>query len=221
MWFAVDTRSFDGHTALHSAAGHGQQAVTKLLLNSGADIEADRHCELTPLMCAMAENQTEIVSLLVTKGAVIRDGRAMAVGAKYSSIAALKALMTSPQWLAMSRTQRLPAEISLLDSVKDTATLQAMRSLVLDMSALVRFQDRVGYNALHAAACYGRAIPLICALIKEGVDPTARNKAGQTPAHVASEAGHTLQATLLERAADDKRKRDLLQQQQQQQQTTE
>ena len=50
---------------------------------------------------------------------------------------------------------------------------------------------------------------LLCALIKEGVDSTAVNDGGQTPGDVAREAGHALQATLLDRAADDKRKRDL------------
>ena len=58
----------------------------------------------------------------------------------------------------------------------------------------------------------------MCSLIKEGVDPKATNMTGRTPAYEASEAGHALQATLLERAADDKRKRDLQQQQQHQQQ---
>ena len=93
--------------------------------------------------------------------------------------------------------------------------LYLVRSLVLDMSALVDCLDHQGNNALHAAARDGKAVPLICALIKEGVDPTAINDAGQTPAETAREAGHTLHVTLLDRAADDKRKRDLKQQQQQ------
>ena len=48
----------------------------------------------------------------------------------------------------------------------------------------------------------------MCALIKDGVDPTARNYIGQTPADMARQAGHALQATLLDRAAEDKRKRE-------------
>ena len=109
----------------------------------------------------------------------------------------------------MSRTERLEAEQWLLHRVEDTATLNAIRSLVLDMSALVRFRDTEGNNALHIDAIEGRPVPLICALIKEGVDPAARNDYGQTPGDVACEAGHTLHATLLDRAADDKRRRTL------------
>ena len=133
-------------------------------------------------------------------------------------MAALQALTTTPEWLALSRTQRLQAEGRLAHYVKDKATLDALRSLVLDLPRLFRSRDNYGNNALHATAQDGKPIPLICVLIKEGVDPTARNNVGQTPADVAREAGHALQTTLLERAAEDKRKRDLQQQQQQQQQ---
>ena len=78
----------------------------------------------------------------------------------------------------------------------------------------MQYQDAYGNDALHAAAHNGKAVPLICALIKEGVDCTAQNCADQTPAGAAREAGHALQAALLERAAEDKRKRNLKQQQQ-------
>ena len=78
----------------------------------------------------------------------------------------------------------------------------------LDSSALVRYTDASKCNALHDAGCYRRQAPLICALIKHGVDPTAVNARGQTPAEMVRQAGHTLQATLLDRASEDKRKRD-------------
>ena len=112
----------------------------------------------------------------------------------------------------MSRTERLQAEQFVVHAVKDKPTYDAVRSLVLDMPTLIRYRDAGSNNALHSAAKHGKAVPLICALIKEGVDPTARNRAGQTPADVAREAGHALQTTLLDRAAEDKRKRDLQQQ---------
>ena len=211
--FAIETRKTDGVTALHMAAEGGRTAVIELLLDSGADIEAKDDNMHTPLMHAMGVNDAEAVTQLVTRGAIISDGTAAAFGAKFGSIAALKALMTSPQWLAMSRTEHLDAECGLLFRVKDKPTFDAVRSLVLDMSVLVTHRTSEEDNALHYAAQEGRAVPLICAFIKEGVDPTASNTAGQTPADVAREAGHALQATLLERAADDKRKRDLQQQQ--------
>ena len=188
------------------------------LLDSGADIEAKANNDPdgTPLVCAMLMDKPEAVTLLVARGAYILESTAAVAGAKYGSIEALKALMTSAQWLARSRTERLQAERLLLHLVKSKPSFDAVRTLVLDMSVLVTYRTTDGDTPLHTAAYNGRAVPLICALIKGGVDPVALNNAGQTPADVASEAGHTLQATLLERAADDKRKRNLLQQQQQQ-----
>ena len=115
--------------------------------------------------------------------------------------------MTSPRWIALSRAARVTAECLMLHDVKDIAALEAVRKLVLDMRALVRASDDNGVNALHAAAIYGKPVPLVCALIKEGVDPTAKNSNGQTPADVATESGHALQAKLLQRAAEDAYKR--------------
>ena len=109
-------------------------------------------------------------------------------------------------------------DISLLDEQLKEQTVGAfLITLQQRTGQAVSDQLSDGSNALHTAAKHGRAAPLICALIKEGVDPASRNDAGLTPADVAEEKGHTLQATLLNRATDDKRKRDLSQQQQQKQ----
>ena len=40
--FSVDTTEHGGPPALHAAAGHGDQAINKQLLDSGADIEGKR-----------------------------------------------------------------------------------------------------------------------------------------------------------------------------------
>ena len=183
------------------------------LLDAGAEIEATDAFEHTPLMCAMFRNKPEAATVLVARGAIMMDGLAVDTGAQFGSIAALKALMTSPRWLAMSRTARLEVERLLLRAVRDNSTLDVVRSLVLDMSTLVTHRTGDGGNALHYGAQSGEAVPLICALIKEGVDPSTRNNAGQTPADLARATGHVLQATLLQRAAEDKRRRDLQQQQ--------
>ena len=48
-----------------------------------------------------------------------------------------------------------------------------------------------------------RSAPLLCRLIKMGVNQDARTVHGQTPADKAREKGHTLLAQLLDRAAQD------------------
>ena len=89
--------------------------------------------------------------------------------------------MTSHQWLAMSRTERLEAECKLLHYMQGKPTLDAVHDLVLNMSALVQHQDVYGNNALHRAAHDGKAVPRICALIKEGIDPAAQTLLVRNP----------------------------------------
>ena len=169
--FPVDFRDSRHLTALNSASLHGRQEVMELLLNSGADIEARGDDHFTALMRAMTVDEPGTVTLLVTRGAVISDGGASVAGAQAGSIASLKALMTSPQWLGMSRTRRLRAEQLMLHYVKDKATLDAIRTLVLDMAPLIQHQNDQGNNALHSTARKGHPTVLLCALIKEGVHP--------------------------------------------------
>lgn len=207
----VDIRQATARTALHDAARNGCLDVCRLLLAAGADVDASDDNDFTPLTYAMAVNHSELVELLISRGATVCHPLTVQVGAIESSTAALNILMKSSQWLDMARAERLAAECILLSSVEDVATLNAIRSLVLDMPTLIGHQSPAGRNALHYAAQVGKAIPLVCALIKEGVDPTAKDEDGLTPADVAREKGHLLQAALLERAAEDKRKRDLQQ----------
>ena len=99
------------------------------------------------------------------------------MAAAYGSIAALKASMTSPQWLTMRVAERLQAHGVLLHHVQNSATLNGVHSLVVDMSALRQCHDIASNNALHTTASDGKAVPLICALIKESVDRTAVDSA--------------------------------------------
>ena len=59
----------DSHlkTALHYAAQRGRMEVAKLLINKGADVNAEGNEGITPL--AIAESYTKIVELLRKHGA--------------------------------------------------------------------------------------------------------------------------------------------------------
>jgi ankyrin repeat protein len=56
---------------------------------------------------------------------------------------------------------------------------------------------------LHVAAAHKLTAPVLCLLIKAGVDLRALNDDGETAAEVASSNGNTLAAALLTRAAAD------------------
>lgn len=67
---AVDASDADvGWTALLRAAGDGQEAIVRLLLEKGAHIEARSPSNGTPLICAAEGNHETIVQFLIMNGA--------------------------------------------------------------------------------------------------------------------------------------------------------
>ena len=60
----VDGRALGGHTALHSAAEHGDEAFARLLLERGADRDALDDSGRRPADFARAAGFTELAGLL-------------------------------------------------------------------------------------------------------------------------------------------------------------
>ena len=67
----LDAPEAGGHTPLHLAAGNGNAKMTKLLLDHGADIEAQDTCGWTPLHTAVSGNRPVVVRLLLDRKAAI------------------------------------------------------------------------------------------------------------------------------------------------------
>lgn len=68
----IDARDTDGSTPLHCAAWKGHKEVVSLLIERGADVNAQNnntHWGGTPLHAAAHANNTEIVHLLIAHGA--------------------------------------------------------------------------------------------------------------------------------------------------------
>jgi ankyrin repeat protein len=56
-------------TALHEASANNQPSVASYLLSLGAEIDAETIDRSTPLMCAAAWGNIEVVNLLLENGA--------------------------------------------------------------------------------------------------------------------------------------------------------
>lgn len=82
---------YDNVTPLHVAANCGQTEVIKLLLDNGANIEAEEQY-LTPLCWALASNQVEAARLLISKGCR-KNGEAINEAAFHGHIDAVKFLL--------------------------------------------------------------------------------------------------------------------------------
>lgn len=63
--------SFKGVTFLHWAASYGREDIAQLLLDKGADINADSASGNTPLHHAAGNNRTEMIAFLIKHGAAI------------------------------------------------------------------------------------------------------------------------------------------------------
>ena len=184
--------------------------MVQVLLTAGADVRAACAHGQTALHVAVTCNHADCIAPLLAAGISFtlrcsRGHNAADLGACSGSVQALETLLTSDTWRALSTEARLEAELRLFGYVQDVPTLNVVVKCALNVPAMARFCDNSRDNALHHVAAQGKAVPLICALIKQGVDPTARNSHGQIPADVAQQRGHALQATLLSRAAEDAR----------------
>jgi len=70
----ISARDSDGSTPLHCACWKGHDAVVRLLLDSGADVNAENnndHWGTTPLHAAAHANQKKIAEMLIAHGANI------------------------------------------------------------------------------------------------------------------------------------------------------
>jgi tetratricopeptide (TPR) repeat protein len=173
-----------------AAIGEGSSEELKLLLDAGADIEANMSSDfkvedhysttvknITPLLLAVALDQQELVSLLLARRASIDSIHDGLIDCYHYGID-VKGAMTS---------LTLAIQMGKLPMVQ----------LLTDQGANLEQRDAEGRTPLHYAVDESRT-EIVKYLLKKGADPGAKDIKGQTALQHAALAGNVEIGKLLE-----------------------
>ena len=181
----VSAKDDQGNTPLHLGLNHPAQddnsaAIVLTLIAKGADLDAQSHIGLTPLLLATQHNNLQALELLLNEGAILDilayNGDAILHRAAYhNSVESLKFLL------------ELGAEVNARNSREETPLYlaaqkghQEITEQLLAHEAEINIQDSKRSTPLHWAALYGHQ-QVVKQLLKKGANVNAQDKDGRTP----------------------------------------
>ena len=184
------------HHSLIFAAEHGHEAVTKLLLDSGANVAAADINGETALMASAQRGHEEVTQLLLDNGANVaaaaNNGQSALIYAAYGGDKAVTKLLLDRG-----------ADVASADNDGVTALMAsaqgghvAVTKLLLDHGADVAAANSDGNTALILAA-FGGHEAVTKLLLAHGADVAAPNNYGHTALILAALGGHEAVAQLL------------------------
>ena len=192
----IVARDKEGYTALHIAAQKGQDAIIRMLLDAGADVNGRDGYGATPLHNAVSNNRNSATALLLEAGAEVKgDGR-----------------QGSPLGTAVARNNSKATELLLkakADPNEGTPLMSAAQYnhrdvalMLVEAGADINVHDNYYRYPIHFAASTG-SLDLLKALLDKGADMDQRDgNNGYTPLHWAVIYGHNLVVEhLLEKGA--------------------
>ncbi|MGH0173845.1 UNVERIFIED_CONTAM: hypothetical protein FKN15_066475 [Acipenser sinensis] len=190
-------------TSLHGAAQRGCLAICHILLQAGANIDAQDKSLKTPLLEAIANNHLEVAQYLVKHGANVHhaeeDGSTgLHHAAKIGTLELVKLLLATGK-----------VEVNAQDSGGWTPIIWAAEHKHIDIirallarGANVSVQDKEMNVVLHWASFAGCA-DIAEVLLNAQCDLHAVNMHGDTPLHIAArESYHDCVTLFLSRGAD-------------------
>lgn len=193
--------SFQGNTALHNAARHGNGELIRLLVDAGANVNARNEYENTPLHVATkwgwhpesakpessTRNNAEVVEILIAAGSDVHaqdfagdtplHGAAMA-----KDPGVIQALIDGGADIS-AKSDRPWSKTPL-----STAAMHGEPEIVfalVHLGANVNARENDGRTPLHYAANFGEP-EVVNVLILSGATVDARDDSGQTPLHRAA-----------------------------------
>ncbi|MBY0508284.1 MAG: ankyrin repeat domain-containing protein [Bryobacteraceae bacterium] len=203
----VSARDSAQSTALHHAAGFGTLAAVKLLLESGAEVNATNQRRSTALHWALPDEAK--VRLLVAHGAKLNaltsDGRSLVYQA--ASMANATPLLRYLLEQGVAADGKTANGGTPLMVAARRADLSAMRAL-LEKNANVNAKNAAGGTALMAAAATGNPAA-VRLLLEKGAAVNERTKRNETALADAATAGNEETVKLLLDAGAEVNVRDV------------
>eukprot|EP00752_Nemacystus_decipiens_P014163 g12594.t1 len=175
--------------AMHEAAAGGHGGIVNDLLENYAEIETTDEHGRTPLHVAAMKGQTEMVQLLLLKGAdkdaLTADNRsfpALFLAIESNNVATARALLAggadvNAPHAVLSRTA--------LHMAAQTGHVEMLRAM-LEHGADLHAAGSLGYTALHLAAS-DKSSEVVDMLVEAGASIDARDKYDATPLFFAAE----------------------------------
>jgi cytohesin len=174
--------SIEGRTALHFAALNGHLGLARMLIEHGADVQAEDKEKMTPLHCACFQDSAAIPALLLQKGAHV-NARGMAG--------------FTPLHLAASQGKKEVMEILLNNGADINSKTESLVPAGVNIySLLAAAYPSADIFPLHLAAQSGSP-DAVRVLLKHGVDINVKDGKGQTPIDWAVKQGRIKVTELL------------------------
>ncbi|KAH0029652.1 hypothetical protein KCU78_g3276, partial [Aureobasidium melanogenum] len=186
----------EGHTALHTAAAYAlksdeRRVIVDLLWGKGLEIRCDNH-RRTPLHCAAAQNNYDVIQAMYESGADLEimttdtyHSRAIHIAAENDHVEAMKTLVRCGADIQSTRTGGANA---LHIAAKNGHVAAMLYCLSLKIPVNSKF-GKGKMTALHLAAESGHEAAVL-ALIQKQAKRNEKTADGQTPLHLAASRGH-------------------------------
>ena len=189
----------NGMTSLHWAATLGQPDIVKLLLDAGANVDADSSWQGTPLNAA-ASGPEGAQKWLASAYAQFPDGAKVlhpAPGSEFDYVAVLRTLLAAKANVNAREPRYDRTPIFAAVSLGQAGAVDILLAAGADLKAA----DRTGRTPLHAAsqteAPAAVVSNIVTRLLRAGADVEARDQFRGTPLHAAANFGKPVMVELL------------------------